>query len=805
MTDEIHCFYTNPKPDCHWRTVRRQSRAWAKRDKMLVDMYHEMNEARIKQYGAEAGMTNWPRYDLSPDAPNIIITDCIDAKRKKCMARGPASDLQTALVRHLSSYLPSIAFRTNGAGWHSLHDTGMPSMLRSVDALNSGCPVVFLDVRTRLPCNGTTRAEIIAAAKKQQLEMLEALLAKNNADNLQCCNVAFFYDVLFGDGDARTTTGQHGGSSDGGRPRPIHEVLHSRRLRAGHVESMTEQSRGTRTTADELKPATREEIIDVAQFLADARAFHEWKLYQILDDGRKREELTKEEWSENSQEWRGSAAQIMYMLLSHDAFHGSNVADLDGVRRLVQTLVLNDRLPKENTTETLELLQQAWCEHDVAVLLAKRYIRLASALYALILLVGVAIVACTTVFADISPADASQPHPLAPIEPQHIIFGLSMLNSILLVAVKFFNPTIRGNQLRASASTLESIIWLFRTRVGSFAVPPNQPDHPTAALRVAMTAWHAGVVGGTDLLQTSLERHHPPSVYTHGQFGGTLQQSGHHGPSMGNARAIEVELTRLNEQITACRAKRDAFASASASETGRVVGTVTGAGAASLGTPEWGAGVLPEAESAMPQAGATSEAYEANEAELKRMLAARASAEAHHADMCFVDDHQSPVKPGQYVQLRLLQKREEYRHAIPRCYRWRRFWELILTICTVASASLSYAGSSAASYVAVSSATAAAVTSWGSFDELAKRIERYSNAVRGINELVWWWKSLTDSERALNANITKLIEHGESLLSTERLAWLAAVQRDQDGKPEPGSNDKRERSQTGGRARVAPE
>lgn len=134
------------------------------------------------------------------------------------------------------------------------------------------------------------------------------------------------------------------------------------------------------------------------------------------------------------------------------------------------------------------------------------------------------------------------------------------------------------------------------------------------------------------------------------------------------------------------------------------------------------------------------------------------------------------MPPVQYVKMRLLVMRELYQLKIPRCYAWRRFWELILTCCTVASATLSYLDSTS-HYVAVSSSVAAAVTSWLSHVELSRRIERYSNTVRSINDLVWWWESFDDVERANAMNITKLIETGESVLATERLTWIAAARK----------------------------
>jgi hypothetical protein len=49
--------------------------------------------------------------------------------------------------------------------------------------------------------------------------------------------------------------------------------------------------------------------------------------------------------------------------------------------------------------------------------------------------------------------------------------------------------------------------------------------------------------------------------------------------------------------------------------------------------------------------------------------------------------------------------------------------------------------------------------------------------VRSINNLVWWWTSIDDVERSNATNMTKLIETGESILSTEWLTWIAAARK----------------------------
>ena len=163
------------------------------------------------------------------------------------------------------------------------------------------------------------------------------------------------------------------------------------------------------------------------------------------------------------------------------------------------------------------------------------------------------------------------------------------------------------------------------------------------------------------------------------------------------------------------------------------------------------------------------------EKELKALLARKEelSLAFYSAERAFVDDHHAPCKPDAYIQLRLLKMKAFYQARIPKCYRWRRFWELATAICSVGSATLAYVDG-VSKYVALTSALAAAITSWNAHDDLSRRLERYSQAVRNINRHTWWWTSLGPHERAIPANITRLVEEGEIIVQTERMAWLSA-------------------------------
>eukprot|EP00937_MAST-01D_sp_MAST-1D-sp2_P004274 g4274.t1 len=630
-------------------------------------------------------------------------------------------------------------------------------MLRAVDALNAGCPVVFLDGREHKaisPSSTATRQRLIQEAKEAVLQLNRELRQAGTCDELNACALARFHDVLFGDGDPKTTgaLGNNGGVIV---PQTIHAALRYQQLRAAQGSEALARAGGG---SGLLKPASPGQIADVAEFLADHVGWNSlaWEECNNEREGAMRSEEERMRHRKRAEDARQAASQIYGMLLSHESFHGANVVDLAGIRRLVQTIVKLDRLPKENTVEALELLQQAWVQHDIAVYAGNRYIRLANILYAFILVIGVATVICTTSFADASVARRFGTM-LGTESEQHVVFALSMMNTALLMAVKFYNPTVRGNQLRASAATLQSIIWFFRARVGTFSVPQSsgRPSQPTAALREAMTSWHAGVVGGTDLLQTPLERKHSEqhSMFKHCQFQGDLP-----GIKLFNeekAREAEIETFSPTEAVRLAGASADIEMAVPAA--GKVRGDTK---RLQMFRVSGGVGTI------------------ADDTELEKKKE-RLQAE-RSAVPTFVDDHQSPVRPAQYVQLRLLVVREKYQSKIPRCCWWRRVWEVVLTACTIASATLSYAGSTA-QWVAVSTAIATAVTSWVSYDDLARRIERYSNAVRAVDDLIWWWKSLDDAERANTLYISKLIETGEAILAAERLAWIAAAKKGDEG------------------------
>jgi len=231
---------------------------------------------------------------------------------------------------------------------------------------------------------------------------------------------------------------------------------------------------------------------------------------------------------------------------------------------------------------------------------------------------------------------------------------------------------------------------------------PPRDRNCDCVLRQAVNSWHTDVVAGTDLLGTSLEAKYAPKVFRHLQYAGEIDQKlleAHQKCS--KVQALQMTIANLearfsqdalNEKIafpdlTGCVADRIDLEAGS--ESCRV-----------------GYNDLQQARAELDQL-----------SQLTNVTTVLPS----------IDDHQSPVRPQEYINLRLEQQVQFYKRRIPGCYRWRRFWELILGICALTSAALGYFFTTAR-YVGISTAVATAVTSLGAYSDLTKRIERYTSA-----------------------------------------------------------------------------
>lgn len=482
--------YNYDSPDANWRALKEQSTVWSRREKKILEVQHTYLYPDAQD-------------DLIANAPCMVLCDTIDMKKNEIGDKGPFMGFVSAVIRYLSRELPAITFK-GGASFHVDLDKAALSeatSLRMIDSLQSGSPVIFLDVTDRelaqKSANATSRDDLIKKATELHDKACNRLLELNKFDFHNVSALSHFHDVLTGDGGTSTVGNPF--SADDMACNTIYDELKkcTQPMTTGAVTSNSTNS----GIDDELGPPTTAQIEYVADYLAH-RQFHDMWQFHPRRDELEAEGITYQHFFKAE---LNAEVALGKMLLAHKSFHGVHAQDSKAVLDLASALVKLDRLPTENTTEALKLLKQMWIEFDIAMYLAFRYKRLARVLYFLVLLVGVAIVAPISAADDMAKAI-------------HVIFGLSLLTLLLLSATSFYNPSQRGRQLRACASSLESTIWRFRTRSAEFAIPLNNPKNPDYVLAQSFIEWRHSLTRGTDLLSTALEKKYPDHVFKHYQL-----------------------------------------------------------------------------------------------------------------------------------------------------------------------------------------------------------------------------------------------------------------------------------------------
>jgi len=530
--------------------------------------------------------------------------------------------------------VPCIAIKTGTALKFSMSVESAASFMMPAGLAQSGTPVLCLDVRPRKPllvATTSSRAEMIEDGKAQLNAWCDELLKMGAAESLDVCSLAFLHEVL--------TTGRPVLSTGKADAIPLHEAI--RRAREGGTDVVDGK-------------ATSKQIAEVADWLAHRTFSDAW---QVLDDREQREA--------RGENYRGffkaplfAHSTYLRTLLSSPNLHHANLEDMDGLRRVVNVLVRLDRLPPCNPLEGLLLLRSAWRDYDVAMLFADRYKRANKVIFALQLILGWLVVYGAVMSKDANfSADVSSGF-------THAVFAVSVVISLLVSLDGQLNPKSRWRQLRHGASALQSIIWLYRTRVEPFELDESQRlgTQPENELCACLTAWRENVSAGAGLASTSLKQEHPASVYRHFQDKGTVAAGS--------------------------------------------------------------------------------------------------------------DDFHSPTNPSDYIiRLRIQPMLAFYQRRLPSYTRRNTILKvLILLLGVVASVLARY---DELDWVAVVTASAGMVTSWSEFSDITSKVERYSRSIIALENLLTWWDSLGEVQKASKESIRKLVCTAESVMTQEQLSWTS--------------------------------
>ena len=135
------------------------------------------------------------------------------------------------------------------------------------------------------------------------------------------------------------------------------------------------------------------------------------------------------------------------------------------------------------------------------------------------------------------------------------------------------------------------------------------------------------------------------------------------------------------------------------------------------------------------------------------------------------DDFHSPVQPHRYIELRIQKNISFYQARIPQYNRRKSFFKFLIVLLSVAGSAL--ARYQMVSIVVAVTAASTALTSWVEFADMSSKAKRYSRVITGLKNLLDWWNSLTEVQKASRERIGQLITTSEGLIAEEQIGWMS--------------------------------
>jgi len=138
------------------------------------------------------------------------------------------------------------------------------------------------------------------------------------------------------------------------------------------------------------------------------------------------------------------------------------------------------------------------------------------------------------------------------------------------------------------------------------------------------------------------------------------------------------------------------------------------------------------------------------------------------------DDHHSPVKPPDYIRMRVQVTMRFYQRRIPRYTQRRFFFKTCVLALGVTSSILARMGS-LLTLVALLVAFSSAVTSWIEFSDGESKIDRYSAAASSLRKLSTVWDSMHEVQKQSKEVISLLVQRTELIIAEEQASWTSAI------------------------------
>eukprot|EP00960_Hanusia_phi_P057441 763573-Hanusia_phi.AAC.1 len=546
--------------------IRSKSESFRRNDEMMDDFNRAVSSPEPSK---------WVSQDLLAGVDNYILFEGATVDSHGNFVNwnpGPANLLENMILENFSQSIPCFTLR-----FTRTHENTNNQIC--VDIINSAVPVVFLDLRERKEVRGRSRAERLQEAASQIREFRDELFQANQNEVYDVCNIAFM-DSIFKEYEPAIDK----------NPDPASFSLQSESL----YDAIERKNRGK-----EMDSSEEEKLADlrfVVDFLKEEHMQNYWQVVRVCE-----KKGIKPLWdsfesmrSSISEDARVEYGEQVSQLLSSPIFYGRNVSDVKGLRKLIEDLVRIGRIPEENSLEGLKILREAWDTVDICNYVSKSYKVIAKLGYIVILSLGLVITAITVLKNKVDRCETVASNCLDEGRTKTIIFFLSLSASIIGAILAFYNPMHRWRILRNISSRIISVIWMYRTRVGVFAINNNKSDAPEIALRDRVLELRAELMESADISETSFMRKYPRKVYKHfqhkteeGRKGqDELRVDNHHKPTSPN-QYIQV---RVNLMLDFYRSRLPGYRQTLNICTLLTILSNSGAAAVStFGYPEYGA------------------------------------------------------------------------------------------------------------------------------------------------------------------------------------------------------------------------
>ena len=489
----------------------------------------KIEAARQKDKGEDRG--KWPREDVQPGLGNYIFVESVSGKSSDKWHKDlvPLVAFQNELLQALASTLPTLCVRT-GASNQSVPLTA------NVQLASRDIPVLMLDPQSRpllgvkiSPTDPTTRDALIAKAIETNTARHEELWALGKVQSFDQHDLAYFFDILNGDGNSATTVTVTGSKAGSGGTQSLYESLKT----AEKLKAM-----GDATVA--FTPAQVELVIN---HLVEMMAQSHFRVLPAAEQAalQQKEGLTPADHFASKMEiiWG------VYMdIFKSRRLYGANLASLPAVQALIDQIVKRDRLPSNNSLEAQQSLRDAWNAIDECLYNAIFYRLLAKTSYIMSLLLGTLIIVLTVFKAridgtgEICALRVQSNETCGTCEAQEVVgasgkglsasMGIFMTASLLIMVtgmVTFYDPSRRWRELRSIAESMQSDVYAFRTRTGPYTIDRSVPRCAEQRFVRRILDARVSVVQLAGLAESSFTQQYKDKVYVHGQNEGSSSET----------------------------------------------------------------------------------------------------------------------------------------------------------------------------------------------------------------------------------------------------------------------------------------